>query len=373
MEFLSKLSEYLIQSKQSATGDSLSAAESSRIEWMVTELKKGDPQSMPSKYWEELNKMNIAQLKQNGFENFKRTIALNYFTWTRVIPWDSQTGFLFHELTWGQFFRCVGRALVSKRQDYYSPVNFLKSTFYNLVSHMIWEYMISKSYSEKSLALREPVCGNPALVFPRSEMAVTQDLGNSLIEYHSYEEVFSKNPKATVLELGAGYGRNAFVTLKLQPQCKYIIADIPPALWISERYMKEVFPEKKIFTARSFQNFSEIAEDFAAADIVFILSSQISKLPTGSIDFIVNISSLHEMRKNQVDYYFAHFSRLLRLHGFFYFKQWKVAKVLFENETLKQQDYPIPRGWKQIFSRTAKVQTLFFEELYVKESGETNP
>ena len=368
MVFLSKLSEYLIQSKQTATGTALSEAESSRIEWMVSEMKKGDPESLPSKYWEELNKMNIAQLKQNGFENFKRTIALNYFTWTRVIPWDSQTTFLFHELSWGQFFRCVGRSLVSKRQDYYSPVNFLKSTFYNLVSHMIWEYLITKIGSEKFLSLREPMCGNPALIFPRKDMNVTQDLGNSLIEFHSYQEAFTKNPKATVLELGAGYGRNAYVTLKLQPQCKYIIADIPPALWISERYMKEVFPEKKIFTARSFQNFSEIAEEFAAADIVFLLSSQVALLPNQSLDFVLNISSLHEMRKNQVDYYFSHFSRLLRKQGFFYFKQWKVARVLFENETLRQEDYPIPQGWKKIFSRTAKVQTQFFEELYFKES-----
>jgi hypothetical protein len=45
-----------------------------------------------------------------------------------------------------------------------------------------------------------------------------------------------------------------------------------------------------------------------------------------------------------------------------------VAKVLFEGLTLVESDYPIPQGWKKIFSRTARVQTRFFEALYQKLS-----
>jgi hypothetical protein len=35
--------------------------------------------------------------------------------------------------------------------------------------------------------------------------------------------------------------------------------------------------------------------------------------------------------------------------------------------TLTEKDYPCPKGWKKVMSRTAQVQTRFFETLYEKE------
>jgi len=46
-----------------------------------------------SKYWVALNKKNMEQLEKYGYDNFKRTIALNYFTWL-VSPWDEQIKYL---------------------------------------------------------------------------------------------------------------------------------------------------------------------------------------------------------------------------------------------------------------------------------------
>ncbi|MBS0603527.1 MAG: hypothetical protein JSS60_00655 [Verrucomicrobia bacterium] len=41
-----------------------------------------------SKFWLFLNKMNIEQIVQFGFDNFKQTVACNYFTW--VVNKDHQ-------------------------------------------------------------------------------------------------------------------------------------------------------------------------------------------------------------------------------------------------------------------------------------------
>jgi len=64
-----------------------------RLESMFAAVNSGDGRARPSKYWIELNRMNLAQLRQHGYENFKRTIALNYFTFVRILPWDSQSFF----------------------------------------------------------------------------------------------------------------------------------------------------------------------------------------------------------------------------------------------------------------------------------------
>jgi putative sugar O-methyltransferase len=200
-------------------------------------------------------------------------------------------------------------------------------------------------------------------------MAVSQDLANSLLEFESIHAIVPPSEKLTVLELGAGYGRDAYVMLKLRPNVKYVIVDIPPALWVAERYLSEVFPETNMFRARSFEHFDQIADDFARADIVFLLSTQLSLLPPGSIDVALNISSLHEMRKEQIAYYCECFDRILKSGGHFYLKQWKRAAVLFEGVTLAEEDYPIPHSWNKVFSRTARVQTKFFEALYQKAGG----
>ena len=54
----------------------------SKLRLMLDCLFEGDPIFHPSKFWEALNKKNIEQLEKDGIENFKQTIALNYFTWT---------------------------------------------------------------------------------------------------------------------------------------------------------------------------------------------------------------------------------------------------------------------------------------------------
>ena len=50
------------------------------LEEMLQEIDRAPQEVLPSKYWVELNKKNLEQLQKSGLENFKRTLALNYFT-----------------------------------------------------------------------------------------------------------------------------------------------------------------------------------------------------------------------------------------------------------------------------------------------------
>ena len=96
-------------------------------------------------------------------------------------------------------------------------------------------------------------------------------------------------------------------------------------------------------------------------DIAFFLSTQITRLPDGLADLAVNISSLHEMRPEQIAFYFSQFDRLLKVGGQFYFKEWKRGALPFENLIISQEDYPVPVSWNCELSRDAPIQTRFFE------------
>lgn len=366
---LLNLRERFIRARQTSGQENVTKEDLERINAMFSTLANAEPLARPSRYWEELNKMNLAQLKQHGYDNFKRTIALNYFTWVRILPWDSQIVFLCKKLPLGAIFKSIGNAFRVSTQHYFSKVDLVQSLSYGLLGSLLWEYVLRLPLSDAMLALREPKEGNPPLLYPRPNLSVSQDLANSLIEYDSLRPAI--RTRGTILELGAGYGRNAFVILSLHPNIKYVVIDIPPALWIAERYLSSIFPEKRIFRYRDFEKFDDIADEYEHADIAFLLSSQISTLPLDSVDLVINISSLHEMRMDQVVHYIGRFDRILKPGGHMYIKQWKEAKVLFEGVTLVEADYPIPPSWTKVMSRTARVQTRFFEALYRKPGDET--
>ena len=363
---LDAIRERFIRSNQTSDQRRLTSEDLARINTMLANLAKGEVRTRPSRYWEELNKMNMAQLNEQGYQNFKKTIALNYFTWMRILPWDSQIVFLCKNVQAGAIARSLRGAFAICRQKYFSSLGILQSFSYGFLTLLLWEYLFEVSLSPEMMALREPVEGNPPIVIPRPGMTVSQDLGNSLLEFNTFEQAIPGTRPSTILELGAGYGRNAYTILSLRSQARYIVVDIPPALWVAERYLSSIFPDRRIFRYRDFDRFDSIAEEYSQAQIVFLLASQLSSIPPESVDLIINISSLHEMRKDQIDFYFEQFGRVLKPGGHTYIKEWKVGKVLFEDITLSEADYRPPAGWTKVLSRTAQVQTKFFESLYKK-------
>jgi putative sugar O-methyltransferase len=361
---LAKIKELLIKRQQTAGARRLRPEDVERMATMFASVESGDVRARPSKYWEELNKMNLAQLQEHGYENFKRTIALNYFTFARILPWDAQFRFLLRRLTPRAIARCLKGALLASKHEYFSSFNGIQSVLYNFLTLASWEFTRHAVSDASLLALREPADGNPAAINDPSGALISQDLASSILEISSMGAGLA--PGSVVLELGAGYGRDAYALLTTQPGIKYIIVDIPPALWVAETYLRRQFPNRRIFRYREFANFEEIESEFRNSDISFFLSTQIAKLPDGLADLAINISSLHEMRLEQISFYFSQFDRLLKNDGVFYFKQWKRGAVLFENVVIRQEDYPIPAGWVCELSRQAPLQTSFFEARYRK-------
>jgi hypothetical protein len=94
-----------------------------RLESMFAAVNSGDGRARPSKYWIELNRMNLAQLQQHGYENLKRTIALTYFTFVRIFPWDSQIIFLLRHLPLPVSLDCAWRAFAAPKHDFFSAFN----------------------------------------------------------------------------------------------------------------------------------------------------------------------------------------------------------------------------------------------------------
>ncbi len=334
-------------------------------------FSRGDQIYLPSKFWELHNKMNIKQLEITGIENIKQTVAHNYFTWVPII--------LDKQFRLNKQFRYLLRStpILSWPSILFGPPAHGSSTQLGwklriqlaIFTRMLWRTVERNDVEGLLNLISEPRQGNPFEIYLDGKL-ISQDLANSVLEYYAIREYFKmpKTEKITFCELGAGYGRNAHVFLNVFPRAKYIVIDIPPALYVSQEYLSSVFPDKKIFAFRCFDLFEEIEQEFYDADIVFLLPHQARMLPEKCIDLFINISSLHEMQMQQIQEYFRLIDRLTK--GYFYSKQWFVSDNPVDGIVIKKDDYPVPRNWQELYSRPAKVQVNFFEAMYRITSNE---
>jgi putative sugar O-methyltransferase len=199
---------------------------------------------------------------------------------------------------------------------------------------------------------------------------VSEDLCNSVLEFTAImEAVPAGEPIRSVIELGAGYGRIAWVFLSMMPGVRYVVVDIPPALAIAEQYLSTLFADRHVFGFRHFDGFADVADEFEAAQIVFLTPNQLDLLPPQRADLFVNVSSLHEMRPDQIEHYFA----AIQTHcaGRFYTKQWQRSINEHDGLVISHDGYPVPAGWQVVFDRPHPVQVEFFEALYKLSEAST--
>ncbi len=329
------------------------------LQSMFDSLSRGNPIYLPSKFWEALNTKNLQQLEAGGLNNIKQTLAQNYFTWVvghtdqqfRYLAWHTNL------LAWPAILRGIFT------HDPSIPLNRKQQRELMIFTRMLWKFTERIDSEHLLTHIDEPAEGNPFRIFLNGKL-ISQDLANSVLEYYSIYEHFKASATVinTICELGAGYGRNAYVFMKALPNCKYIVIDIPPALYVSQHYLTSVFRDKNIFAFRPFDLFSDVKKEFNDADIAFLLPHQAEMLPEKSVDLFINISSLHEMKIDQINAYFKLIEKLTR--GYFYTKQWWVSHNPADGITITPKDYPVPANWKQLYLRKAKVQTYFFEAMY---------
>lgn len=332
--------------------------ESDRLSAMLDELANAPSEVLPSTYWTELNALNLRQLGESGYDSFKRTLARNYFTWVAA-PGDPQLRFLRAALPLARVARAALKTLLVPRQ---SPMTRRQTLGYAFLTFLLWDYAKAQDTGGLLDRLEEPLVGSPPELRSGGRL-ISQDLANSVLEYRAMTEPpMEPDGLRTVLELGAGYGRTAYVFLSLLPHVRYLVVDIPPALYVAERYLTQVFPGRAAFRFRPFQDYESVRAELEAAQIAFLLPHQLDLLPARSVDLFLNISSFHEMRLEQIRYYFDRIERLTR--GHLYLKEWRESHIPGDGVVIREQDYPIRREWRPIYHRACRVQDRFFEALY---------
>ncbi len=334
-----------------------------QLQSMLLDLSKAPKLYQPSKFWVEYLTMNLQQLSEQGLDNFKQTVNQNYFNW---IKYDivEQCATIVPNLSWTAKTMVYLNTLINS-PSVFCPIDwsaFDRTEYVKFVCYL-WEFARTQDKLHLLNNMQEPSLGNPLSV-KYNGLLISQDICNSAIEINAAAEGFGSQLPANlrVGELGAGYGRNAYVLLKSRPDLQMTIIDIPPALHLCQWYLSRLFPERKVFNYRQFSSYEQVRDEFESSSIAFLLPDQVELLPDKIFDLFMNISSLHEMTAPQIDMWLGHIDRLCS--GYFYFKQWICSTNQFDNILIKREEYPIRKSWTELFNRQCSVQTKFFEALY---------
>ncbi|MCW4117008.1 putative sugar O-methyltransferase [Aurantimonas sp. MSK8Z-1] len=343
-------------------------------ETMRGEVDRAPELYRPSKFWEDFYRTNMEQLAGAGLSNIKLTANQNY---QNFIPRSLRDPKLRPMLRWFRQNRSP-RALFSyiANPDKASLEGHLAQptsqifgddpasmALYRAMVTLEWEFALANDPLGLCDRLVEPELGNPIRILHRGKL-ISQDLATSAIEINAmlpplYEAIGAG--EISVLELGAGYGRLAHAILNTQRVKRYVIVDIPPALYASQWYISTLFPDLKVFTFRPFDSWDAVREEAEAADVLCLLPHQIEQLPDGFVDIALTVSSLHEMLPQQADNYLQQMARVSR--HMIASKQYWVYNNPYDELVLRQEDYAWPAGFERIVLKNDPLNPVFFVEV----------
>jgi putative sugar O-methyltransferase len=168
-----------------------------------------------------------------------------------------------------------------------------------------------------------------------------------------------------VVDLGAGWGRLGYVFKLANPNCTYVICDLPEALMVSSSYLPSLLPQETVYSYAENRKVREFSRSMLLEPAIrFCGAHHFGNFQEKSIDILINVSSFQEMTQLQVDQYFEVIDQ--KVHGTFYTQQ------LWDSQTHNNMrdvisgfgSYPFRAHWSRHYARNTSWSDLYFEAAY---------
>ncbi len=301
-------------------------------------------------YWNALAKKHIKYLVKYGVENFKQTIERKHYFG------EGNAKLLLPILNDKIDIEIKDESIKKK----YTFVDEKASENYHKFTFILLNYVLNKKLDKYLDLISENSFGNPIYISYNNKKYSFSSL-MSILETNIINKNLNLNKINQILEIGAGSGRTCTSIIKVNDSIKYTICDIPPTLFIAQKNIQSIFPNKRLFLFRDFENYSEIKDEFEKAEIKFITQDQLNYLPNKIFDLSIAIDCLHEMNKLQVENYFNNFDRL---SNNLFFKSQVNQWAYFDNHKYNINNYPIKSNWKKILHEKSLIPNQYFDAIY---------
>lgn len=291
---------------------------------------------LPSSVWQKLIDNEYSNLsvglKTNDLKKFHFFLS-NFGTWKT-----------FHGIESTTLIRDNMKSLIRRR--------YLKNViFYQQLKIWRWFYNNRKPIS----CLTYPIHGNQTGAYIDKEFVGVGSFFNEI--YGSILSGLINDKKRPVLaDLGGGYGKLAHFTLRNIKNSCFIDFDLPETLCLAAYYLMKSWPNKKTLLYGE-EDYSMKAHD--QYDLIFMPSSEISKVAENSIDLFVNRNSLGEMTKEAVINYVEYITMSTR---YFFHMNHDIYPNIYNNNSrgLLGHEYPVAMDKFKLLFRYPDVGHMLY-------------
>ncbi len=276
-------------------------------------------------------------IDETSIEKIEKSLELAYVmennTFDKTEEWDRVTD-VFKEL----FFKDNGKIDFEKLSQFRATSQRCEEVFgdqfyyvnqdvgytkaYLKAIDLVLEYhRYSKVIKKELLAsVSESHAGGSAFVYYRGQYLSEKLLFHTLIVNDINKHItFQKDKRNVIVDIGSGYGGLDRLLSYYTPNSCFILVDLPETLLLTSYYMEYNFPNKKIALLNDIvDRLDEFESLVLEYDFIIIPPSVVERIPSSSIDLVMNSASLGFMQKDYVKYYLSHIYRILRPLGHFY-------------------------------------------------------
>ena len=200
----------------------------------------------------------------------------------------------------------------------------------------LWKYF--NNYKKDTSALNAPIHGNQIGAYIDNNFVVIGSFFNEIIA-SMLNNLICKLKRPVVSDLGGGYGKLAFYTLKEHKNFCFIDFDLPETLCLAAYYLMKTWPEKKTLLYGE-EEYSQ--EKNSSYDLIFLPPFEITKLTNNSIDLFINKNSLGEMNPDAVNNYLKY---ICKSTNYFFHMNHDINRNIFQDGVrgLLGYEYPVDK------------------------------
>lgn len=165
-------------------------------------------------------------------------------------------------------------------------------------------------------------------------------------------KIFKKR-KSIICEIGGGYGGLISKIKSEIKDARVIMLDLPEVNASQTYYLSKVFHDKIILGYKDFldKGIEILKDDF---DFLILPGWIANQLPKDSVDAFINIRSMMEMNRANLDFYFQMIQNSLKVDGIFAcFNRYQKLVGEIENKFI---EYPFDDDWKTLLSQHSIFQ-----------------
>ncbi len=177
------------------------------------------------------------------------------------------------------------------------------------LQHMGYYYACNVDTDNLLRSIHDSGIGNPYDLYTMNGKQYTLNFLRKFLHYLYVRKHINMLKVASVLEIGGGYGAQAEVILQIHPGIRYVLVDIVPQIYITECYLKTLFPGRVV----GYDDIKKMDKlnlnEFSDQNIFVMASWQLPKL-CSSIDLFWNCASFQEMTEEKIANYVKYIKQL---------------------------------------------------------------